>query len=41
MRNPFAIEDDPHDPAPREIMGWRAYAIAVAATWVGRMQLSS
>lgn len=34
MRNPFAIEEDPQNPVPKEILGWRIYAVAVTATWV-------
>jgi hypothetical protein len=34
MRNPFAIEEDPQNPVPREAFGWRIYAVAFGATWV-------
>lgn len=34
MRNPFAIEEDTNNPVPKEILGWRVYAVALAATWV-------
>ncbi|KAH8655826.1 putative sugar transporter [Xylariales sp. PMI_506] len=37
MRNPFAIEEDPNHPVPREILGWRVYAVALAATWASAM----
>jgi hypothetical protein len=33
MRNPFAIENDPQNPVPREAFGWRIYAVAFGATW--------
>jgi hypothetical protein len=39
MRNPFAIEEDPHNPVPKEILGWRIYAVALTAAWVSKEYL--
>lgn len=34
MKNPFAIREDAARPLPREVYGWRIYALALSAAWV-------
>ena len=41
MRNPFAIEEDPQKPVPREAFGWRIYALAFGAAWVYTLEYAS
>ncbi|KAI9729558.1 MAG: hypothetical protein M1834_006754 [Cirrosporium novae-zelandiae] len=37
MPNPFAIKEDPQNPVPKEVDGWRIYAVAFSATWASAM----
>ncbi|KAJ3519529.1 hypothetical protein NM208_g14093 [Fusarium decemcellulare] len=37
LRNPFAIREDPINPLPREVYGWRIYALAASAAWASAM----
>lgn len=34
MPNPFRVTEDPNDPVPPEVNGWRIYAISAAAACV-------
>ncbi|ETS81612.1 hypothetical protein PFICI_06614 [Pestalotiopsis fici W106-1] len=37
MRNPFAINEGIHGPAPKQIYGWRPYALACSSSWAAAM----
>src|SRR5689334_3693728 len=41
MPNPFALKERPGEEAPREVFGWRPYALAFSASWVSHVSCSS
>lgn len=34
MKNIFKLKERPGEEAPKEVYGWRPYALAFAASWV-------